>query len=95
MLAVMRDVRGHLQAVSEWWLVDEQGRWNPTGRYVWINQLEVNPGVAWRGWMRDTIHHVARLCPQTVGAYWERRDKSPGVLHAYRRDQLVHEEVMV
>lgn len=95
MLWTLRDEAGRLQAACEWQPVDEGGRFNPEGRYVWIEQLEIAFGADGRTILRCLIADLAWQRPQALGAYWKRRDRSEERLHGYRRDQLTREEVLV
>ena len=88
MLTGIRDAVGHLQAACDWWLVDELGWWHPLGRYVFLNQLEVSPGVSLHRVRRHLVEEIGRLAPYAVGVYWERRDSLNPRMHSFKRDQL-------
>ena len=95
MLTVLKDAQGQLQVACDWWLVDVDGRWEPRGTYVYVNQLEASAGTNIRCLLPYLISEIASLAPWAVGAYWERRDKTGQQLHAYSRQRLVREEVVV
>jgi len=97
MLTVIRDERGALQAACDWWMVDTFGLWTPTGDYVWLNQLEINPGVNLHTVRRHLVEEIGRLVPHAIGVYWERRSHGVKRVHAFRREQLQQlcEEVRV
>lgn len=91
MLAVLRDASCHLQAVLEWWAVDADGRLcdGQTACAVWIEQLEVSPGVAWAGWVKRTIQQIAAWCPKAGGAYWVRKARTGARVHQVTRRALL------
>ena len=91
MLTVVRDAQGQLLVACEWWLVNDLGQqdWG-AGRYVWVEQMELTPGMG-RAALAGLIARIAALVPQAVGAYWVRRETTDQRLHAYRRNQLVKE----
>lgn len=97
MLWILRSETGQLQAACDWWLVMEGGQWSPYGRYVFLNQLEVSPGVNLHRVRREMVQAISALAPYAVGVYWERRDRFSRRLHAFRREQLqqLREEVRV
>ena len=95
MLIVHRDAQDRLDGVCQYFLVDEQGRFDPQGKYVMVNQLELNPGVQSRRMIRHVIAEIARLCPTATAAYWERRNKATPLFRGYFRHQLHREEVKV
>ena len=88
MLCVLRDIQGRLAAACDWWLVDELGHWHPLGRYVFLNQLEVSPGVNLHTVRRYLVEAIWRLTPYAVWVYWERRDSFNPKLRSFRREQL-------
>ena len=96
-MTVMRDEAGTLQAACDWWLVTEGGQWSPYGHYVFLNQLDVTPGVNLHTVRQHLVREISRLAPYAVGVYWERREKPARRLHAFRREQLqqLREEVGV
>ena len=95
MLLVHRDAHDYVDAALCYDLVDETGQVTPTGRYVYLHQLELNPGVNLHRMATYFIQAVASLCPEALGAYWHRRDRFADRVRAYRRDQLLREEVSV
>ena len=98
MLATIRDERGHLQAACDWWCVNIRGEWDALGSWVYVNQLELSPGVNSARMIRLIIQDIASLVPWVVGAYWERADKTQEKLHSYslsRLSQQVEKEVRV
>ena len=97
MLTILRDADNRIEAACDWWLVDEHGWWEPKGRYVFINQIEVNTGVNLHRLRRYLVRRIGSMAPDAIGVYWERRDKCDAHLHAFKRTQLAQlkEEVMV
>mgnify|MGYP001567820041 CR=1 FL=1 len=98
MLTVLKGEAGQLQAACDWWLVDALGHWHPLGQYVYLNQLEVSPGVNLHRVRRHLVQEIGRLAPYATGVYWERRDSFNTKLRSFRREQLqqlTQEEVRV
>lgn len=97
MLWVCRSETGALQAACDWWLVDEAGHWTPEGRYVFLHELEVSPGVNLHTLRQQMVKDISQQAPQALGVFWKRaHDVFPRV-HAFRREQLqqLREEVRV
>ena len=93
MLTVFRDNAGFIMAACDWWPVDSEGIWNPgiNGKYIWVEQIEINPLLDSRDIIRRIIKDIADRVPHAVGAYWERRDQPTNHIHAFRRKQLMKE----
>ena len=89
MLSVLRDAVGRLEAAMEWKLVNESGKVDLKGSYVWVEQLETNPRCDAIPLIRQLIKIVANLAPQACSGYWVRRDKDEGKrIHQYTRERL-------
>ena len=101
MLTVLRAPDRTLQAACDWLIVDGGGVPSPYGQYVWIERLEMSPGVNSRETIREVIADVAFRCPNVHTAFWRRTDKWPWKLHQYSAKRLMvrlqhrKEEVMV
>ena len=94
MLMTLRDAQDRITACCAWYPVDLQGRFDAKGCWVWIEQLELSPGVNSRQCIQRIIQQISELVPYALGAYWHRRDSTGQRIHQYRRDQLLREEVM-
>ena len=97
MLTVLRDDAGHLQAACEWWLIDEAGHWTPEGHYVFLHQLDINPGVNLHTVRKSLVKQIGSQVPQALGVFWKREHDLFPRVHAFRREQLQQlcEEVRV
>ncbi len=89
MLITLRDNDGFITAACEWWCVDEDGKWDPAGTYVFVNQLEHSPDAEGFSCIQDIIAEIAWTAPWAKAAYWERRGKEDKRLHAFTRQQLL------
>ena len=85
MLTTLRDNSGNITASCEWWCVNDKGEWTPMGFYIWVNQLEHNPGIQGYALIRNLISEIAWTCPWAVGAYWDRRDKESNRIRGFKR----------
>lgn len=94
MLTILRTPTDHLLAVCEWWMVDVMGQFDPYGKYVWVNDLQINPGVQSLNIIRQVIRDIAHRVPFAVGVYWHRQYQLRDGIRGYQRKQLV-KEVMV
>ena len=94
MLTVIRDELGFIQAACDWWPVDDNGNWNPYGRYIWVEQLEVNSLLDGRKVIQKIIHDIGTRAPWAIAAYWIRRDSTADKQHAYGRSRLMKREVV-
>ena len=83
MLTTLRNAHDELTACCAWLVVDEHGKLDPQGAYIFVEQLECNPGRSSRDSIRSIIQQIASLAPQAIGAYWERRDKGRKGLRMY------------
>jgi hypothetical protein len=88
MLTVIRDHQGQLEAVCEWVRVDAHGAWMVHGRYIFLNQLEVNAGVNLHTVRKQLVSIIGTLVPDAIAVYWERRDKPRRLPHVFQRTQL-------
>ena len=88
MLWVFRDEAGRLQAACSWWLVDVNGVYDSKGAYVYLDQLEISPGMNLQFLRRRMVIEIGCVVPWAVGVYWERRDRFTQRPHAFRREQL-------
>lgn len=90
MILVERNTQGHLEAVMEYSIVDESGAPRPfSGKYVRVDQLEVNPGSNYRPFLKRCIQQIADWHPQTIAAYWQRRDKPGQPQLGFTRNRLL------
>ena len=88
MLTVVRDSVGWLQAVCDWWLVDEAGHWTPDGRYVFLHQLEMSPGINLHTIRKSLVAQISLAVPGALGVFWKRDHDAFPRVHAFRRAQL-------
>ena len=97
MLWVLRGEGGNIQAVCEWWLVDERGQWTPEGRYVFLHQLEITPGVNLHMVRKSFVEQISLAVPGALGVFWHREHDAFPRPHCFRRGQLhqLCEEVRV
>lgn len=94
MLTVIRDEREQIQAVCDWWPVDAIGQWNPSGEYIWVEQLELAPGINGKQMIPRIIKDIATRTPWARFGYWERRDKVNCQPRTYTREQLLKEQLV-
>ena len=92
MLLVRRDPQDRLEALIDYYVVDENGQLDANGQWVFVNQLELNPGVNGKKIIRQFIQQIQMLCPTANFGYWERRDKPKRNLRTYTRRQLVRRD---
>ena len=76
MLCVKRDTAGRIEAAAEVRLVDDVGTLDPEGRWAWVEQVEVNPGLEAREVFRYIMAYFARWMPTAMWCYWVRKDKT-------------------
>lgn len=89
MLLVQRDFSGNLIACIEWQLVNEQGHLDPSGSYVWVEQLEVNRHCGTKRIITQFIEQIAELVPTAQWGYWLRRKNPQRKSRLYSRGQLL------
>ena len=88
MLTVLRDAQGQLSAACDWWLVDAVGHWTPDGRYVFLHQLEMTPGVNVHTVRKQLVGMISLAVPGALGVFWHRDHDAYPRVHAFRRTQL-------
>ena len=88
MLLVHRDAMGYLEAALEFRVVDIKGQLEPSGQFIWVEQLELNPRIDASLHLQRFITEICLHVPQAIWAYWERREKTGRTLHCYSRSQL-------
>lgn len=89
MLLVLRDPQDRLEACIDYYLVDEAGKFDPFGAFIFVRQLELNPGIGGGKIIRHFIQEISRLCPTARFGYWERRDKVRKKFRIWGRTQLL------
>ena len=102
MLSTLRADTGQLLGCCEWHLVNQDGQQDINGSWVWLQQLELAPGMQMAEFARWLIQDVAKRCPTAHWAYWQRRRAGSSLatpssaafwyankLHQYRKDQLI------
>jgi len=97
MLYVLRNATDQIEAAIDYYLVDDHGQvtLDGSGRWVWVQQLDVSAGASGRRCMRAFIQAIAKAIPHAQGAYWIRHDKG-NRCYQFSRTQLVKgEEVRV
>ena len=97
MLYVLRNATDQIEAAIDYYLVDDLGRvtLDGSGRWVWVQQLEVSAGANGRRCIRAFIQAIARAIPHAQGAYWIRQDKGHRVVQFSRTQLVKGEEVRV
>ena len=89
MLYTWRDSSGLIQGAMEARIVNDDGSFNSHGPNLWIEQLEMNPGVSFMRLLQQMVRDYDTLLPHIRVIYWHRRDKTGTKLHAYNRDHFV------
>lgn len=89
MLTVLRDTEHQIEAAMDWYLVNDQGRFDVEGRWVWVEQIETNDGQLQKDLMRRFVQQIATVVPLAVGAYWIRHDSTGMKSHNYLRARLL------
>ena len=88
MLEVLKDEKGDILAVCEWWLVNADGTFNIDADIVWIAEVEINPAHRSRGVLKYFIKAVTDKCPNAKAGYFWRLNKYPSRKpHLYTRKQ--------
>ena len=90
MLTTIRNAHDQILACCSWLIVDEQGSPDLHGAYVWVDQLECNPGLNTKQCIRRIILKITELVPNANWGYWERRDKPVRKLYCFSRRRLLN-----
>lgn len=77
MLEKILDDNKNLKACLEWYLCNEKGELDDKGRYVWVNDVYINPEYRNNGILKKFVAQVINKCPQAQYCYFYRRKKYP------------------
>lgn len=95
MLLVHRDTIGNLTAAIDYQVVNDHGQPDPDGRYIWIEQLEINFLADGKEHIHRFIQEIAELQPLALGAYWQRRDRRSRLYWFHRMQLMGLKEVRI
>ena len=86
MLETIRDDNGNLQAVIEYYVVDNQGNLCDEGKFIWINQIEISNSVNGHsfGLLKEFAKRIITTYPQAQFAYFKRK-KYNGRIRIYSK----------
>jgi len=88
MLEIIYKKNGDIKAVCEWWMVNKWGYKDPTGEFVWIEDLEVTKSERNNGSIRAFIKIISDKVPSAKYGYFFRQRKYPGrEQKTYTREQ--------
>lgn len=88
MLETIRDDKGEIRAVCEWYIVDSQGHFDVSGEYVWVEQFEFSNSVNGdgHGYIKEFIGRIINLVPHCKFGYF-RRNKYKGRVRLYTKSR--------
>lgn len=89
MLLTKRDAGGRIQGCLEAQPVNQAGQLDPSGRYLWIEQLEVSSDCNIHEVLPQLILQLDKLLPDIQMVYWIRRDSTGTKLHRYSRRRAI------
>lgn len=88
MIEILYKDDGEIKAVCEWWMVDNQGHFDPYGEFVWVEDLEITKSERGNGCIKEFIKRITSIVPQAKYGYFFRQRKYPGRhQHTYTREQ--------
>jgi len=80
MIEVIRDDKGNLKAVVEYYIVNQDGSMNDKGIYCWINECEISPQYRNNGCIGKFVNIITKKYPQLKAGYYHRLGKYPNRL---------------
>ena len=98
MLEIIKDKDNNIQAVLEWYLVNGEGNYDPSGKFIWINELETSATVNGDGFgiIKQFVKTIIHKCPQAEWGYFKREKKYPArkfrIYHKNRWLKLIRED---
>ena len=74
MLETIRDKDKNILAVCEYYVVDDEGHFNESGQYIWIEQLEFSSMVNGNGlgYVQEFIKRIIKNVPWCKAGYFRR-----------------------
>lgn len=83
MIECKRDKDGRIQAVCEWMLFNQEGKFDDNGETMFIGELEINPELRGNGNIKYFMRKLYAKAPQTKKVFWFREYKYPGRGHRF------------
>jgi hypothetical protein len=72
MLDYLLDKKGNLEAVLDFWIVDDTGKLDDKGDFIWINQLVVSKTASYKKVVAKLIKSVTDCIPHARFGYYKR-----------------------
>ena len=87
MLEIIRNEQGDIIGVCEWWIVNEKGKMDDHGIYIWIAEIEISPTYRNNGVIKKFIKEITLKVPQAkYGYFWRQRKYPNRKQKTYRRE---------
>lgn len=90
MLFTTKDNLGNIQAVCEYNKVNQQGKLDKQGKYVYIANVDINPSARNNGILKKFIKMITDKFPDIEYGYFKRDIKYSGRRRMYTRQQWLN-----
>ena len=78
MIEIIRYSDGKIMAVCEWWLLNDSGQMDPSGKLLWVNELEIVSEARGNGVLRKIILLIHDKVPDDIKVAFVREYKYKG-----------------
>lgn len=87
MIDILYKDNGDIKAVCEWWMVNREGKFDPSGDIVWIEDLEVSKSERGNGSIGKFVKIITDKVPNAKYGYFFRQRKYPNrPQHTYSKE---------
>ena len=85
-METIRDKDKNILACCEYYVVDDKGRFDESGQYIWVEQLEFSSMVNGNGieHVQEFVRRIIKNVPWAIAGYF-RREKYQGRVRLYSR----------
>ena len=88
MIETLKDDKGEIKAVIEWWIVDNRGQFDPKGNYIFVNEVDISKSSENNGVLKTFIKIITDKIPYAKYCYFQRRKYDMRIKMYSRRQWL-------
>jgi hypothetical protein len=88
MLEIIRDDFGNIICACEYRLLNQQGRYDKNGKYIWIHEVEISKSYRNNGIIKKLIKNISDKVPDFEYCYFARYKRNKKVRCYSRKNWL-------